>query len=527
MSRRKKKKTGVIRKSITLAFGIVGFAILAVYLFFGFYFQSHFFFQTRLADIDVSGMTAEEAAEEVGSEVKDYLLTIYDRNGNKYQILGVDIDYNYQPNGEEEKLLEAQKSFLWPKEILKNKALHMDKSITYSEEKLKEKIHALSCFKEENMIEPENASIEMTEEGYELVPETQGSYLLADKVYTLIKASVDVGETELVLSDEVYKKPEVTTDDKVLSACMNQIQAYFGAQITYDMGDTTEIVDKSVISQWITVDEEYNVIFDEDAVAVYVQGLATKYNTYGDVREFKTSKGDTVSIGGGDYGWVIDKEAEKAALIEELKNGEVKTREPVYSQTALAYGANDIGDTYIEIDYTNQHLWYYEKGKLKAETDIVSGNINRGNGSPDGVFKIVYKKSPAVLKGEDYESDVTYFMPFAYNVGIHDASWRNGKFGGVIYKTSGSHGCINVPKEAADKLYEIVATGTPVIAYYREEVYLTAENTKISNAYSYIDPDELKALEAQKNKNVQETSVLGQNESVTEDGSIAEESQEQ
>ena len=105
------------------------------------------------------------------------------------------------------------------------------------------------------------------------------------------------------------------------------------------------------------------------------------------------------------------------------------------------------------------------------------------------MFKIVYKDSPAVLKGEDYESDVTYFMPFAYNVGIHDASWRGGKFGGEIYKSSGSHGCINAPLEVADTIYKKIEVGTPVIAYYREEVELTAENAKISNAFSYKEPD--------------------------------------
>lgn len=143
----------------------------------------------------------------------------------------------------------------------------------------------------------------------------------------------------------------------------------------------------------------------------------------------------------------------------------------------------------MEIDYTKQHMWYYENGKLVVESDVVTGNISRNNGSPDGVFKIVYKDSPAVLKGEDYESDVTYFMPFAYNVGIHDASWRNGKFGGEIYKTSGSHGCINAPLEVAQKIFEKIKVGTPVIAFYREPVELSAENAKISNAYSYVDPE--------------------------------------
>ena len=123
------------------------------------------------------------------------------------------------------------------------------------------------------------------------------------------------------------------------------------------------------------------------------------------------------------------------------------------------------------------------------ETDIVSGNINRGNGSPDGIFKIVYCQRNATLVGEDYESNVKYFMPFAYNVGIHDASWRN-SFGGEIYKKSGSHGCINVPEDAAKTLIDAMDLGTPVIAYYREPVKLTAENARISNAYSYVKPEE-------------------------------------
>ncbi len=284
------------------------------------------------------------------------------------------------------------------------------------------------------------------------------------------------------------------------------------------MGEDKEVVDKSVISSWITVDENYNVIFDENKVATYVQSLASKYNTYGDKREFLTAKGDTVTIGGGDYGWVIDKEEERIQLIEEVRNGEIKTREPVYSQTAVSRNKNDIGNTYIEVDYTNQHLWYFEEGSLKLESDFVSGNISKGNGSPDGVFKVVYKKSPAVLKGEDYESDVTYFIPFAYNVGFHDASWR-GKFGGTIYKTSGSHGCINMPKDKVEELYRMVSVNTPVIAYYRDEVKLTAENTRISNAFSYYDEEKEKAKKEDARSNT-DTPQPGEGQRIAEDGSI-------
>ncbi len=36
---------------------------------------------------------------------------------------------------------------------------------------------------------------------------------------------------------------------------------------------------------------------------------------------------------------------------------------------------------------------------------------------------------------------------------------------GDIYKTNGSHGCINTPLEAAKTIYETVSVGTPVIVY--------------------------------------------------------------
>lgn len=521
---RRKKRARVLRRSLLLAMGIIFILIAGIYLFFAIYFQSHFFFGTSIEDIAVGGMTAEEAVEELRLEVKGYLLSMYDRDGNKYHILGTEIGYDYRPMGEEEKLIAAQDAFLWPARISKDTALDMDKSITYDEKLLKKQAASLECLNEERMRKPVNASIQMTEDGYELVKEDPGSYLIADRLYSRIKGAVEAGESEFTFTDDLYEKPEVTSDDPALSDCMAKIQSFLGAEITYDMGEDKEVVDQSVISTWITVDENYNVVFNEEKAAAYVQSLASAYNTYGDERQFKTAKGDTVTIGGGDYGWVIDKEAEREQLVAEVRGGEVKTRQPVYSQTAVSRSKNDIGDTYLEIDYTNQHLWYIEDGKKKIETDIVSGNISRGNGSPDGVFKIVYKKSPAVLKGEDYESDVTYFMPFAYNVGLHDASWRRGKFGGAIYKTAGSHGCINLPEDVATKLYKEVDVDTPVIAYYREEVRLTAENTRISNAYSYYDEEKEKKKEEAARKAAEDAAANApkteEGQRIAEDGSV-------
>lgn len=516
MIREKRKKARIIKKSIFLAITIIVGVILAIYVYFSIYYRSHFFPNTQIGETNVSGMTAKEAAQSIKSEVNDYLLTVFDRDGNKFHIAGIDISYDYETAGEEEKLLETQSNFLWPVKLGHDKVLDMEQSITYDSQQLKKQMNDLTCMNPDNMTAPTDAYLDLTDNGYELIPETSGNTLISEKVYTQLKASVENGETEVTLPDSCYEQPQVTSEDEVLSKCISDIKSYLGAVITYDIEGQNEVVNDAVISSWLEVSDDYEVTFQEDAVTSYIQKLASNYNTYGDVRKFKTSKGDTIEIGGGDYGWVIDKEAEKEKLLEEVKKGTIVTREPIYSQTALYRSENDIGDTYIEVDYTNQHFWYYEKGVVKIESDMVSGNISKGNGSPDGVFKIVYKKSPAVLRGEDYESDVTYFMPFAYNVGFHDATWRS-KFGGAIYKTSGSHGCLNLPKDIATQLYEQVETGTPVIAFYREDVTLTAENTKISNAYSYKDPDKKEEPIPQ---TTQDTQTPGAGQPVEEDGSV-------
>ena len=56
-------------------------------------------------------------------------------------------------------------------------------------------------------------------------------------------------------------------------------------------------------------------------------------------------------------------------------------------------------------------------------------------------------------------------MPFNGGLGMHDATWRS-KFGGTIYKNSGSHGCINMPKNNAKKTYETIETNYPIVVHY-------------------------------------------------------------
>lgn len=74
----------------------------------------------------------------------------------------------------------------------------------------------------------------------------------------------------------------------------------------------------------------------------------------------------------------------------------------------------------------------------------------RGEKLPDGKY--------------EYQSHVNFWMPFNGGIGLHDATWRS-KFGGDIYVTNGSHGCINLPKDKAEKIYDIIDKNMPIIVY--------------------------------------------------------------
>lgn len=116
---------------------------------------------------------------------------------------------------------------------------------------------------------------------------------------------------------------------------------------------------------------------------------------------------------------------------------------------------------YILVDISDQTLKYYVKGKVKLKSNVVTGGP--GNRTPKGHFRLRSKSRNITLRGNGYSSYVKYWMAFiGSEYGIHDAS-RRSKFGGTIYKKNGSHGCPNMPRKNAAKLYKMAPIGTRVI----------------------------------------------------------------
>ena len=394
-----------------------------------------------------------------------FALAVQTMNGGQESITAEEAGLYYQSDGSIQKLMKEQKKFLWLLSLNHEKEYEISEAIGYDEQRLRETILQLKCM--QNAIEPADACIEETEDGFVIVPEVLGNALDLEKTFLAIQTALTTMTPSVALEKEgCYKLPAVYQNDELLQKNCQQMNELTDIIITYDFANQTEVVDRSVIKDWLIRNEQGDLVPDRQKVAEFVDELGYQYDTFGKERLFRTYDGREILIpGGGDYGWVIDQEAETDALIEAIMSGETQVREPIYEYSAWSRDNNDIGYTYIEINLTAQRLVLYVNGSYVVDTPIVTGNPNLpGCETPVGCFAIDAMQSPAVLTGEDYAAEVQYWIPFCGNVGIHDASWRT-EFGNNLYLFEGSHGCVNVPYERAAEIFRNVQTGMPVVVY--------------------------------------------------------------
>ena len=273
--------------------------------------------------------------------------------------------------------------------------------------------------------------------------------------------------------EDCYILPKYTSESKEVAEAAEKMNSYLGAEITYDFGSEKEAVDSAVISEWIKINKKkMKVSFNTDEVKEYIKDLAGKYDTRYKAKKFTTADGDTETVEGGSYGWQINQDAEYEQLTKDIKKAQVITREPKYTSKAASHDGAGVGNTYAEVDLTDQHMYFIKNGKVVLETDIVTGNPNKGNATPQGVYTLSYKTRNATLRGEkkangeySYETPVKYWMPFNGGIGFHDATWQP-TFGGDRDKNHGSPGGVNMPGGKAAELFDLISAGVPVVWPY-------------------------------------------------------------
>ncbi|MBR1864512.1 MAG: L,D-transpeptidase family protein [Ruminococcus sp.] len=486
-NRKKRKKKGRKNYVVPICAGITAILIAAAGI--GYFsgrmaYKDKFLNDTFINGIDVSGMTVDEAVKALKADEVPQVLKITAIDGVEFDIPTAGFDYHRNGSEEIKELYKDVDHAAWFTGYAGRTEFRYEDRADFNSEKLEKLLRDQAWGAKET----QDAHIELTDEGYVVYDEIQGNKVTdMDKLVETVEAAVEGGafEVELTAGSGVYDLPGVTSESfKEQSEALNNV---FNISITYDFDYTTETLTGKELIAMLNLDDMGNYSVDRDKAMEYVEKLAEKYDTFDTPRKFHaTLQGDITVEPSSDakYGWYIWQEPTCDELVEMIEDGvSIDSVDPIYYEAAdgafvftgveeARTADDDIGDTYIEVDLSNQELWYYKDGKQEYDCYIVSGQTtSMARTTLEGVYKLWNKQTNYRMKdrnadGEELDVTTNYWNNVSLcGIGLHDSTWR-GAFGGEIYKWNGSHGCINMPYEGSKFIYDNVELGTPVVMYY-------------------------------------------------------------
>lgn len=466
-------------KKPVLICGIVVLVLLIVYLAGMLYYNDKFLNGTMVNGSDVGGMTLQKANDQLSKKVNGQSLKLIFNDGQSEVLQSAQLGVSYNKDNSLNQLMKNQNKWAWFIGFFKNEKNTLTDLIQISDENLTNGIASMEHAKEENQIAPTDAYIQYKDGSFSIIEETLGSKFNIEELVKNTKVALSEGKQQLdVTKANGYVKPQVYKDDQDLNNQLKAANEYCLSAITYTTPKGKEIaLDGSTLITWLSKQDDGSYTKDEsvfkEKLTAFVKELASQYNSIGATRTFTGKDGQSHTVSGGTYGFRVSTDSEVSALLKMINENKSENNRIPEHTGQLPSGENGgLGTTYLEINITKQHLWFVKDGSVVLESDFVSGKESDPTRlTPSGTYYIYNKERNRVLRGTkqpngkyEYESPVSYWMPFNKGIGLHDASWRS-TFGRDIYINSGSHGCINLPTGFAGSLYSQIYVNLPVVVY--------------------------------------------------------------
>lgn len=472
MPPQKKSKTKIVAITLCVLLTLLVAAYSAVAIYFSMYFMPN----TTLGPLNVSFMSVEQAEDAVSDLVVGYTLEV-EGGGFSAAYTSEQLGMKMDHVGVVQAAHGLINHWLWPLELTSSHDVSDALVASHDAETMQQEVAAQVEVFNAEATQPVSATLAYDAEAdrFEIAPEQLGTALDAEAVVAAMDESIVALEQKLQLDDGQLLQPAVKADDERLIAAQQQANTMIATD--FDITANGEVIldgGPDIASQWIVIDENVQVAFDETAMQAWSDELAVGFNTVGTTRTYTRPDGKECSVTGGTYGWSADTSGLLDQVKEALSSGQPASIELPCSKTAEQYlgpGKQDWGSRYIDIDLSEQYVRLFDGDEILWESDCVSGKPN-GSDTPTGVYVINGKQSPSKLIGYEngkkiYESVVSYWMPFVGNmVGLHDANWQPG-FGGTMYRDGyGSHGCVNLPVSKAGELYDMISAGDVVVCHW-------------------------------------------------------------
>ena len=458
-----KKQKGKVLNIVVLICMVIIFLVFVLTIMF---MKDTFHYSTTKNGIDCSFLNINDAMKKLEKTMNSTKITFLFAEDKEYTCVGAYFNFELNSANPLLGILSKQKV-----NDENKKEYNLTDLYNVDEEIVKSYLSSLSIFTDKSTNkEPVNAYLEWDEDKSEfyIVPEVYGNKLDFDEAYNYLLNALRNGKTVIDFREITDITPEITANSIELKEQKEDINKIVATTVEYKLhnGDTYKL-DAKTIKDWVTRDDNGNYSIDlESNVTKFIDKLAkkakykitsTKFNATG-LGEISVSFGRTTYAN-------ADKEKEIERLTKQLESKKSAKFEVIYEPLPDYTKI----DTYVELDLSRQRVWMYVNGECVLETPCVTGNVAQGYSTPAGIYYLTYKTMNATLEGYNYDGStystpVTYWMPFNGGIGFHDATWR-GSFGGNIYMTNGSHGCVNLPYWAASTLYSYINTSIPIILY--------------------------------------------------------------
>ena len=473
----KSRKQRSIASIIAISLAAVLILAAAVYTAIGYIkYNGKFLPGTVIDGTDFSGMSVDEVCDYYENKINNYTLDI---KHNTYIIdkitpEKISLELSWKAKWYFAGLVKKQANIMWLPAILGRQDVYdlnyMD-IMTYN-------VHKLNFFIADSVgynlpvtIKSRQGSIYYNGNNFEIVPPVQSDQIEPATYIQRVYSAVQSLSPEMVIEEsDCYIKNEMTPEieAKLKTACETAENFFKSKNMNISLKNYDHDFNSEIINAIYNIDAEYNFIRNESTIDNGIDVISDRYNDIGEERSFQTSHGTTVTVKGGDYGTYMDTKSLRKAVKSAILDNENVDEVINLKRNTLDGATGEIGDTYVEIDLTNQYLYMYVDGKLIRDCPVVTG-LPGSRATPQGVYRLKSKSMNVTLVGPDYRTPVRYWMPFNGGIGMHDATWQS-YFGGNKYLTRGSHGCINMAMSDVAAVYENAKVNMPVICYYHDRI---------------------------------------------------------
>lgn len=450
------------RKKMIIISIIVG--LMVVFGGLVFYQRNHFNRGIMINGVDVGGLTAKQAAD----KLKSSKITNNVYIDGKLFLHGkeTDIKFNDQDENRINDLLKKQFTLI-PLTKKVNYDLGSNQDLEYRKGILKNELQQKLIEQNQNKTASKDAYAELKNGKVTVVKEKSGSRYDVDKMMQEYDRNIVNNKIEL---KKTTVKP-ITSQSKTVQKEKQKLTKLSQQEVDYKVEKQTyKLKAAEMINDAKYVNGDYEI--NDQNLKDKINQINNEQATLGRDFNFKTSNGNEIKVQGKTYGWALSEKKAQRSILKAFEDDvhEVDAKEDIYG---IGYGvtSNDgIGDTYAELSLADQHAWFYRDGKLVDQVDVVTGDVKTKAETPKGVYYIMYKQSPSILRGTHpdgtkYESKVTYWAQFTDDgCGFHDAGWRN-NWSKTAYLTDGSNGCANIQPSQMKSVYDVLSVNEPVVIY--------------------------------------------------------------